>query len=641
MACCFWYNFSSKSSCPDAFLRMDNIMRKRILPAFFVAVVALAGTTPLCSASSSSSLMQISADGKLLVCTNRDSGTASVVDLSSKEVLREVKLGKKPEGLTFIGPTHQCAACVYESDKIVLFDADSGAILHTVDVSDEPYGIVSTSDGSKLYACLDYPGQILEIDSRSGQILKEFKAGRHPRGLALSDDDGTLYCTEYLTGTVISLDPQTGHEKQRWEGLSTDNLARQIVLHPILNRAYMPHLRSKIDVAQGEGSIFPYVAVINTHPADDDKPRKRIPMDSFRGTLVTANPWECEISRDGTTLYVVFGGTDDMFVCNILNDNYREITYRNYLRLGHNPRAVKEAPDGKHFYVYEALDFQVSEFDTRTNQKTDTIKVCDAPYSEEHLTGKILFYTALQPMTGRRWISCSSCHPDGEPDGRTWHNPEGLRNTPSLAGVAWTHPLHWSADRDETQDFEHTIRGPLMQGRGLVRGPIPEALGEPLAGRSGQLDDLALYNNSHKVPLSPHAKDGLSAAAGRGRTLFFSKQTRCAECHKPPFYTDSNPAFSPQLHDVGTGNDDPTERMGPKYDTPTLLGVYRTAPYLHHGKAETLKEVFTKYNADDRHGVTSHLSNEQLHDLVEFLKALPYVDPVPDAEAAGLKKVEK
>ena len=33
----------------------------------------------------------------------------------------------------------------------------------------------------------------------------------------------------------------------------------------------------------------------------------------------------------------------------------------------------------------------------------------------------------------------------------------------ALFGVAHTHPLHWSADRDEVQDFEYTIRGRLMQ----------------------------------------------------------------------------------------------------------------------------------------------------------------------------------
>jgi cytochrome c peroxidase len=69
--------------------------------------------------------------------------------------------------------------------------------------------------------------------------------------------------------------------------------------------------------------------------------------------------------------------------------------------------------------------------------------------------------------------------------------------------------------------------------------------------------------------------------------------------------------------------------------------VYKTAPYLHHGKAATLEEVVTKYNAGDRHGKTSHLSKAQIADLVEFLKALPYEDPEPAAVKAGLKKVER
>ena len=82
-----------------------------------------------------------------------------------------------------------------------------------------------------------------------------------------------------------------------------------------------------------------------------------------------------------------------------------------------------------------------------------------------------------------------------------------------------------------------------------------------------------------------------------------------------------------KLHDVGTGNDDKSERMGPAYDTPTLLGVYRTPPYLHHGKAKTLPEVLTTYNPDDKHGKTSHLTAAERDDLVAFLLALPYETP--------------
>ena len=93
------------------------------------------------------------------------------------------------------------------------------------------------------------------------------------------------------------------------------------------------------------------------------------------------------------------------------------------------------------------------------------------------------------------------------------------------------------------------------------------------------------------------------------------------------------------MHDVGTGSDDPSELMGPKYDTPTLLGLYRSAPYLHHGKAATLRNVLTTENHSDRHGRTSQLSSTEIDDLVEYLKALPYEDPEPAAKAAGLKQI--
>ena len=99
-------------------------------------------------------------------------------------------------------------------------------------------------------------------------------------------------------------------------------------------------------------------------------------------------------------------------------------------------------------------------------------------------------------------------------------------------------------------------------------------------------------------------------------------------------YSDVAAAKEFTLHDVGTGDDDATELMGPAYDTPTLLGVYRSAPYLHHGKAATLRDVLTTQNKEDRHGRTSDLSETQISDLIEFLKSLPFEDPEPAAQAA-------
>lgn len=605
-------------------LRLSSI--PAVCASLLGAAAALAGN--------SNSLMDISADGRLLACSNRDSGTVTIVDLESFTKAAEIPVGTHPEGVSFIGESLQLAVAVYGDDRVVLVDAAAGEVLGGVDVFDEPYGVVSDAAGKTLYVTLDYPGEVVEIDVAGRSVVRTLKAGSFLRGIALAKPDRRLLVTEYYTGIVRALDLESGEVVDEWTGTSADNLARQITLHPHRPKAYLPHIRSAITEAHGSGSIFPYLSIIDTD-AGEGRRRKRIPMDSFVGARVTSNPWEVAVSPDGGRLYILFAGTDEMYACNVLDDNYREVEYDRTVTLGHNPRAARVSPDGSRLFVYNALDFDVVAYDAQSCERIAAVSVCDNPLGEQILTGKRLFYSALQPMAGRRWISCASCHPDGQPDGRTWHNPEGLRNTQALAALAWTHPIHWSADRDEVQDFEHTIRGPLMQGRGLIRGRVHDALGEPNGGLSADLDALAAYTNSHEVPLSPHAKHGLSEAARRGRELFFSAEVGCTECHAGPFLTDSRPDQEIVRHDVGTGRADTGERMGYAYDTPTLLGLYRTAPYLHDGSAPTLTDVLTTQNPDDNHGRTSQLSDEQIADLVEYLQALPYEDPLPRARESG------
>ncbi len=591
-------------------------------------------------AASSNSMLAVSVDGRFLAAANRDNGTVSIVDLAERKVLREIPVGHKPESVLFLGETPVVAVTVYADDVVKFIDAQTGAAAGVIEVPDEPYGLAATSDGKRLYVTCEYPGLVLECDVATKSIIRAIPAGAMLRGIALSERQNRLYVTEYLTSSAVAVDLERGTVIDRWPGTPSENLARQIAVHPRRDKAYVPHIRSRTTVDKGEGAIVPFVTVVDTEGGTGRR-RKPIAMDGFNSVFVVANPWEVALSPDGSRLAAVFAGTDDMYLCKVVDDDYAEITFEKVIRLGHNPRSAQFSPDGKQLYVYNTLDFAVDVIDVDSKQRLATIPVCENPLPPDVLRGKILFYTALQPMVGARWISCSSCHPDGDADGRTWHNAEGLRNTMSLGGMAWTHPIHWSADRDEVQDFELTVRGPLMQGRGLIRGPVHAALKEPNKGLSADLDALAAYSNTHGIPLSPHAKHGLSESAQRGRELFFSKETACAACHSGAFFTDSQPVQPFRKHNVGTGGDDPSETLGPDYDTPSLLGAYRTAPYLHHGRAATLDEVLTKYNPADKHGKTSHLAPEQIQDLVEFLKALPYEDPLPQAQRENLIKVEK
>jgi YVTN family beta-propeller protein len=591
-------------------------------------------------AGSSNSLMDVSPDGSRLLVANADNGTVSVVDTAARKVLHEVAVGEKPEGVAWVGDGPLAAVTVYREDQVVFLDAAAGKVVGKLRVACEPYGIVATKDGSRAYVTHEYPGTVSEIDLNQRKVLREMKAGSMVRGIALSPDEKRLYVTEFYTAALHALDLETGSVVDTWRGHSTDNLCRNVIVHPTRPRAYLSHIRSRIEVVHGAGSIFPQLTIYDLAAAKGEGRRgTSVGMDTYNGVYVVTNPWEAALSPDGKRLYTIYAGTNDMNVSDVIDDDYKEIErFGRAVSVGQNPRAVRVSPDGRTVYIANALDFNVSIHDAATMKVLAKVKLCDPPKTPEWVRGKVLFSTANPPLTSRRWIACSSCHPDGHSDGRVWHNPEGLRKTPPLMGLAHTHPLHWSADRDEVQDFEYTIRGRLMQGRGLLQGSLtpkdgfkPTELDEHLSGRSADLDAMAVYTNSFEFRLSPHipAPGKLSEAAERGKALFFDAKVGCATCHSGPYYTDSSLKKPYNLHDVGTGNDDPTEKIGPKYDTPTLLGVYRSAPYLHHGKAKTLRDVLTTCNKEDKHGQTSHLKDGELDDLVEFLKSLPYDRP-PD-----------
>jgi YVTN family beta-propeller protein len=583
--------------------------------------------------------MDVSPDGARLLVANADNGTVSVVDTAARKVLHEVAVGEKPEGVAWIGDGPLAAVTVYREDQVVFLDTAAGKVVGQLRVPNEPYGIVATRDGGRAYVTHEYPGTVSEIDLKERKVLREMKAGSMVRGIALSPDEKRLYVTEFYTAALHALDLKSGAVADTWKGHSTDNLCRNVVLHPTRPKAYLPHIRSRIEVVHGAGSIFPQLTIYDLAATGGGRRGTSVGMDTYNGVYVVTNPWEAALSPDGKRLYTIYAGTNDMNVSDVIDDDYKEIErFGRAVGVGQNPRAVRVSPDGRTVYIDNALDFSLSFHEAATMKVLARVKLCDPPKTPEWVRGKVLFSTANPPLTSRRWIACSSCHPDGHSDARVWHNPEGLRKTPPLMGLAHTHPLHWSADRDEVQDFEYTIRGRLMQGRGLLQGPLtpkdgfkPTELDEHLSGRSPDLDALAVYTNSFEFRLSPHipAPGKLSAAAERGKALFLDAKVGCATCHSGPYYTDSSLQKPYNLHNVGTGNDDPTEKMGPKYDTPTLLGVYRSAPYLHHGKAKTLRDVLTTCNQEDKHGKTSHLKDSELDDLVEFLKSLPYEKP-PD-----------
>src|SRR5262245_45327933 len=385
------------------------------------ALSLLCWFAPAVGAGTSNSLLDLSPDGQRLLVANADSGSVTVVDARAHKALREIKVGEKPEGVAWINK-ELAAVTIYRESKVVFFNPENGKILSKLAVPNEPYGIVTNQARNRAWVTHDYPGVVSEIDLETRQIIREMPAGSFTRGLALNGDETRLHVTEFYTGILHALDLKTGKVVDSWKGHSTENLSRNVVLHPKRPKAYLSLLRARVEVNHGNGSIIPVLAVCDLSPGEGAR-RRGVMLDTYNGFDVVCNPWEAAISPDGKRLYTIYAGSNDMNVSETVNDDFKEIEGAGKYRLGQNPRAIRLSADGETAFIYNTLDFSVAVHQTPRMRKIATIKVCDLPKTPEWVRGKVLFSTSEPPLTTRRWIACASCHPEGLADVRVWHNP--------------------------------------------------------------------------------------------------------------------------------------------------------------------------------------------------------------------------
>jgi YVTN family beta-propeller protein len=591
---------------------MTRICRRgfRVLKVLLLAWVVISPV--LVAAGDKSSSIKVSPDGTLLAVVNADSRSVTLVSLPGEEKVVEIFVGRSPQTVAFDPAGTHMYVTNRLDDTVSVIDLANVMETDTIAVPDEPFGIVASPD--RLYVSSTQASTIVVVDPESGMITNTIATGVHPRGLALSPDASELFVSHFSTGRLSVIDT-TNLEVQAVISTGADsNLSQGITLSEDGTRAWLPHTRSNVgnDALLFDTTVFPVVSVV------DLSNRLHIPSERIHLDIsdVPVNmPFDTALA-DGEVLFVLNAGSNDLSVIDL--QTAKSLAH---IEVGDNPRAMTMSTDKAKLYVNNTLSGTVSIVDTVELQVTGAIQVTHIPMAPNLLNGKILFNSSDRVDLARdQWISCATCHFEGEMDGRTWMFPDGPRNTTSLLGVADTLPIHWSGDLDELQDVEITVRG-IQAGTGLAPGPdncSPACdQAEPNSGRSQDLDDLAAFMASLDLSPNPNlALDGsLNDAAVRGKIIFESTETGCSDCHLAPLYSDA------QQHDVGTGAD-PGERKGTTFDTPSLRGIYKTAPYLHHGIAETLVDVLTTHNPEDLHGKTSHLQESDLQDLVVFLNSL-------------------
>jgi len=584
--------------------------------------------------------LALSPDGRDLYVACEASDSVIVVDVASRQVVAELTTGGQPHDVTFSPDGGHAYVTNRLDDSLTVIDTRARAVVRSVPVGDEPHGVLTDRSGEHLYVLDGSENQISVLDAATLEETRRLTASRSPWSLAISPDGRKIAVTNTLSRfvpfrtpsmsevTLIDTASATVEDRIVVPGA---NLLQGIAWHPrgefaltTLNRTKnlvpMTRLMQGWTITNGIGVIWRGGRV---DQGVLDEPHLSFP-----------DPADVAISPDGRYAFVTSSGSNRVAVVDVeklismlrdASDDEREHVFPNHrgkptefiikhIPTRESPRGVVFSHDGRTAYVANALDDSVTVIDVGELSAVARIDLGGPTVITKARYGERLFHSA--DISFRRQFSCHSCHPDGHVDGLTYDiEPDGIGVAPvdnrTLRGILDTAPFKWEG----TNPSLSRQCGPRLA---VFFTRIDPFTPEELAALDYYICTIPRPPNRHR-----ELGEKLTSAQRRGKLVFERTRTndgrllppegRCVTCHFPPLYTDRS------QRDIGTKLPLDTEAV---FDVPHLNNIYDSSPYLHNGIAETLEEIWTRFNPYDKHGVTNDMTKDQLNDLIEYLKTL-------------------
>lgn len=659
-----------------------NWFKRSMLLGALAASISFTGCTPPSSgtASRASGSLALSSDDSTVFAVDTDNGVLAVINPVTRDV-RHVPVGKSPVRVV-VGPDDTAFVTNRGDRSVSVIRKGDTAESARIPVGVEPSGMALSGDGKTLLVvsatALERPdeGTLTAIDTGTLEKKWEILVGEEPRAVAIIAGNRALVSL-FKKGELVEVDLVKGEKvttsneiyraanASRVSGATTGGLGGTSSFRPRAlgdlivtaegDRVFAPVVWAREDAigrrptsaggyySQGGPCNIGAVATagivtVDTgstpQPQVDDltscfatgtnSEKKDFPASTLASSAAGAP------AIQGPTVGVLDPGGTWLLVLNRESRNLafmpawtREGTNLDFSKTGTSIRSVQDlrghgadglaiTADGSRVYVYSQFDHQLEIFDGSGKGASAVItakpiiaNIAQDVLSPDLVQGRKLFFDAkdIRMSSATTTVACSTCHLEGREDGHVWQFPDGARQTPALAGrkLLSTAPYHWSGEFTSLDTFNvHTITE-RMGGKGLDSATA--------AKLDAFIDQLPAPENPLRAQLEG------SSAELRGKAAF--EKAGCDSCHTGALLTNNANA------DVGTirSNTVNPDKVTTGFNVPSLLGIGRTAPYLHDGSQLTLDErVFS--NVGDRHGVTSTLSVEERTDLITYLKSL-------------------
>ncbi len=590
-----------------------------------------------------------SPDGSLLAVADVTAHALAVVAPASAQVVRTVPLAGEPRDLVW-SATNRLWVSEHDAGSVAEIDPFTGAVLRRLTVGPKPSGLALAPGKGLLLVADRGLDRLALLDLASGETRAHVSVVREPVFVTVTPDQQFALVANHLPlgdgrdpllGAALSLinlnDPREAYQIPLPAGASS---VQRPVCSPDGRWAYVPHLqgRSHLPTTQlSRGWVSTCAASII------DLQSKRVYTTALFDQSVdgAANPWGAALSADGGTLWVSLPGVRELASLNLrglhallaadpgllehlgydLSTLYSSGLVQRFPLAAEGPRGIALAPGQTQVAVAAYFAGQVVL--VGTNGVTATVVALGPQAAEDTLRrGERLFHDANGSY--QRWVSCVTCHPGVRADGMNWDMMNdgfgNSKNTKSLLHAAHTEPAMWTG-----------IRANAMVG---VQAGFKFI--EFQAHPQQDYDDIHNFLISLEPEPSPYWVNGkLTPDAVQGKAIFESSEAKCLRCHRSDYYYAHT-----NKYDVGTRHTgDWTQNDITGYVPPPLHELWRTAPYLHDGSAQSMRDVLTIFNTEDRHGKTSHLSANQLDQLASYLLQIGGDIPSASTNACTLEVV--
>ncbi|WP_277467046.1 c-type cytochrome [Parabacteroides sp. PF5-6] len=569
-------------------------------------------------------VFQPDASGRIWV-NNRSENTLMLFQPDLKNIEKKVTF-EQPVNDIEVTADRLWVVCDGSNGSLYELNANDLSILSETEMGACPSAVVYNPASQSLWVTQRFHNALWEVDPQSKQVLTRLEIGREPVDLVTFNQGKHLLVVNNLPEmastdfpvtallTVVDTEAKTVVKRIYLPNGSTD--VKAVALSADQKYAYVTHLIARYQLPTNQVDRgWMSTNALSIIDLDTQDRLTTVLLDTPQKGA--ANPWGVVVTPDDKQILAVASGTHEI-VCIDREGMHERIQKvmrgEKTVPSTHRPEDIPNdagflyglvsfiGTDGKgpreiviggnKAYTANYYTGELIALDWKTQEKTRVPSSANSLTATIEGRGEMYFYDASLCFQG--WQSCISCHPnDARMDGLNWDQKnDGLGNPKNTKSLLLSHETPPSM-----------VTGIRKNAETAVRAGYKHIL---FAADNEEITHaMDVWLRSLRPLPSPYLVNGeLSETAKRGKEVFAKN---CADCHSGPNYTDMKQYY------VSWATEGEKEV---KMDVPTLIEVWRTAPYLYDGRVYSMREML------DIHGATTDLSTKELDDLTEYVLSL-------------------